>query len=123
MKKKRTISITNPRLKIIRDALREIISITTIAKLERIIQNNTRISEVYVNSDYSQEWGMKVKELSNKRDKLDTAWKNSICVCPTCGSRTSDMTFNPYLKAWFCVDCYEKNRRFYVKRGEPHIYP
>ena len=123
MKKKRTISITNPKLRKIRNSLREIISKATIDELGRIIQENTKKSKKYVDSNYSEKWGIEVKKLSDRRDKVDTALDNSICICPVCKSRTSDMTFNPYLKAWFCVECYEKNRDFYVRRGEPHIYP
>lgn len=113
MKKKRTIMIRDPLLRKIRNALREIISNAANEEYRRLIKEKERV-DVY--SDKNQ-------ELEINLDRLDTARKNSICVCPVCGSRTSDMTFNPHLKAWFCVDCYEKNRQFYVKRGEPHIYP
>lgn len=123
MKKKRTISITNPKLRRFRDSLRGIVSKVVIEEIGNTIkQKGEIIKELQQNSENNILYKKKL-ELINKRDKLDTAWKNSICVCPVCGSRTSDMTFNPHLKAWFCVDCYEKNRQFYIKRGEPHIYP
>ncbi len=115
MKKKRTISITNPKLRKIRDSLREIISKASDSYERELIKERDGLR--------LEEDKEKIKVLGDKIDKIYTAWKNSICVCPVCGSRTSDMTFNPHLKAWFCVDCYEKNRQFYVKRGEPHIYP
>lgn len=56
-------------------------------------------------------------------DSLNTAWKKSICVCPVCGSQTSDMTYNPVEEKWFCVRCYKENQAFYVKRGEGYLYP
>jgi hypothetical protein len=115
VKRKRTISILNPKLIKIRDSLREIISQASDAYERELIQEKANLS---IETDEE-----KVRILADKIDKIYTAWKNSICVCPVCGSRTSDMTFNLYLKAWFCVDCYEKNRDFYVRRGEPHIYP
>jgi len=115
MKKKRTISITNPKLRVIRNTLREIISRASDSIERELIQERDNLC---LEKDEER-----IRFLSDKIDKLSYVWKNSICVCPVCGSRTSDMTFNPHLKAWFCVDCYEKNRQFYVKRGEPQIYP
>ena len=61
--------------------------------------------------------GDRIRNLSDKRDKLDTAWKKSICMCPSCGSRTSDMTFNPNGEHWFCATCYQKYHDFYKKRA------
>ncbi len=115
MKKKKTISISNQKLRSIRNSLREIIS-----KASDSTERQLLLERDNLNLDRDKE---RIRILSEKIDKINHAWENSICVCPVCGSRTSDMTFNPYLKAWFCVDCYEKNRQFYVKRGEPHIYP
>ena len=178
VKKKRTISIKNPKLRKIRNSLREIISQAQTMEIKKIQEESSKIIEKFKvdqeteemtqfreitgefsfwMGDYTENFKNWLKErnidlgtvemnhkkkieqfeanpvnkelneieikLSDKRDKLDYAWSNSICICPVCGSRTSDMTFNPYLKAWFCVDCYEKNRDFYVRRGEPHIYP
>ena len=60
----------------------------------------------------------KRKILSDKQSKLRTAWDKSICSCDLCGSRTSDMTFNPSSKGWFCVKCYEKARRFYKRKAK-----
>ncbi|MFW9879240.1 MAG: hypothetical protein ACFFG0_39680 [Candidatus Thorarchaeota archaeon] len=61
--------------------------------------------------------------LSDKIDQLDTFWKKSIFVCPVCGSRTSDMTFNPYDEYWYCTKCYGENQEFYKKRNEGYRYP
>lgn len=178
VKKKRTISIKNPKLKRVRNSLREVISQAHFLESKRLGEEASKIInkftedqdtdemiryrnetrefafwrgaftenfqkwleerdldlgiveanyqkklELFETDSINKELEEKEVELSGRRSRLDTAWKNSICVCPVCGSRTSDMTFNPYLKAWFCVDCYEKNRDFYIRRGEPHIYP
>lgn len=115
VKKKRTIMIKNPRLRKVRDSLREIISKASEYYEGELIQEKANLS---IETDKE-----KIKILASKRDQIHTALNNSICICPVCKSHTSDMTFNPYLKAWFCIDCYEKNRDFYIRRGEPHIYP
>ncbi len=105
----------NPELRKIRDSLREIITRASYSYESKLIEEKANLS--------IEEDREKYKVLADKRDKIHTALNNSICICPVCKSRTSDMTFNPYLKAWFCVKCYEKNKQFYIKRGEPHIYP
>ena len=65
----------------------------------------------------------KIKILSDKQDKLRTAWKASICTCSLCGSRTSNMTFNPHMEAWFCVKCYKEHQEFYdIKAREGEIW-
>jgi hypothetical protein len=106
VKKKKTIVIKNPKLRKARNNLRYIISEAVISKWVELDQN-----------------GEKIRSLADKRDKLDTAWKKSICVCPVCGSRTSDMTFNPYDKYWYCVKCYGENQGFFRERNEGFKYP
>jgi len=65
----------------------------------------------------------KIKYLSDKIDQLFTSWKKSICICPVCGSRTSDMTFNPFDKYWYCTKCYEENHEFFKSRNEIYKFP
>lgn len=115
VKKKRTISIKDSKLRKIRNSLREIISKASVSYERELIQKKSNLS---IETDKEE-----LKTLAGKRDEIHSALNKSICICPVCKSRTSDMTFNPYLKAWFCVECYEKNRQFYIRRGEPHIYP
>jgi len=108
MKKKRTISISHPQLVRFRNALREVISTAELVEEERLLDEENGLDHIYSETD-----GKQVKELLDKQDKLATAWNKSLCVCSLCGSRTSNMTFNPYMEEWFCVDCYEKNQEFY----------
>ncbi len=107
MNKKRTISIKDPRLQRIRNSLRYIISEATIKETGELVREKSK-----TNIDDPRR-----PILANKRDKLDTAWKKSICVCPTCGSRTNDMTFNPANESWFCVKCYQERHDFYIEKA------
>ncbi len=109
MNKKRTISIKDPRLQRIRNSLQYIISEAIIKERGELIRENSKL-----NLDDHRE---QIKILSDKRDKLDTAWKKSICVCSICGSRTSDMTFNPDAESWYCVKCYQGRHEFYITRA------
>lgn len=113
VKKKKTSSIKDAKLRNIRDTLRYVITEVETGFVRGLIYRKSR--------DDIDEGEIPI--LSNRIDALNTAWKNSICVCPVCGSRTSDMTYNPVEEKWFCVRCYEENKAFYIKRGEGYLYP
>lgn len=110
---KRTISINNPKLKIIRNALRFIISEAVMTKRSSLLDEKIQV-DIYDERN---------KILADKIDKLYTSWNKSICVCPTCGSRTKDMTFNPWDKYWYCTKCYEENHNFHKSRNEVYKFP
>lgn len=113
VKKKRTISIKDFRIRKLRDSLRYILSEALISETGKLVREKAKTDI----DDRSR------PILADKIDKLNTSWKKSICVCPVCGSRTSDMTFNPYDEYWYCTKCYEENHEFYKKRGETYIFP
>jgi len=118
MRKKRTISIHHPQLVRFRNALREVISTAELVELRRLREGQEGLDPIYSKKD-----GKRVRDLSDKWQKLETAWKKSLCTCSLCGSRTSNMTFNTCLEGWFCVDCYEKNHEFYkTKAREGEIW-
>ena len=105
--KKRTITIKDHRLQRIRNSFRYIISEAVSAERRRLIQEK---SETSIDDP-------KLRVLADEVDKLYTAWDKSICICPTCGSRTSDMTRNPAGGSWFCVKCYQEHHDFYIERA------
>lgn len=108
MRKKRTISVRHPQLVRFRNALRKAISTAELVEENRLLDEEGGLDHIYSEADRKR-----VRELSDMQDKLAAAWNKSLCVCSLCGSRTSDMMFNPYMKEWFCVDCYLKNHEFY----------
>ena len=108
MNKKRTISIHHPQLVMFRNALRETISTARHVEMRKLLNEGKGLKPTESEVDMK-----KTKILSDKRHKLRAAMDKSLCICSLCGSRTSDMMFNPYMKEWFCVDCYLKNHEFY----------
>ncbi|MBD3215426.1 MAG: hypothetical protein GF311_22645 [Candidatus Lokiarchaeota archaeon] len=113
MNKKRKITIKDPHLRKIRTNLRNILS-------EVVINSITEMRE------YEEDFGFSdpndhqcYLEYSKRVEALDTVWKESICVCPICGSREKDMTYNPELKEWDCVDCYQEHREWYETHDHP----
>jgi len=99
----------------LRDNLRYILSEALINETGDLIRKKSKL-----NLDQS---GDQIKILADKIDRLDTSWNKSICVCPVCSSRTSDMTFNPYDEYWYCTKCYGGNQKFFKKRNEAYRYP
>lgn len=108
MREKRTISVRHPQLVRFRNALREVLSTAKSIEYRRLLDEGRGLRPTVSEGDAE-----KRGELSDKQHRLETAWNKSLCVCSLCGSRTSNMTFNPYMEEWFCVDCYEKNQEFY----------
>jgi len=113
LKKKKTISIKDAKLRNIRETLRYVITEVESGLIRDFMARKFKIPS---GDERCAIWVDRI-------DVLETAWKNSICVCPVCGSRTSDMTYNPVEEKWFCVRCYKENQTFYVKRGEGYLYP
>lgn len=112
MQKKRTISISHPQLVRFRNALREVLSTAKHVGYRRLLDEGRDLEPIESRADLEQ-----MKVLSDKEHKLASAWNKSLCVYSLCGSRTSNMTFNPYMEEWFCVDCYEKNQEFYKAKA------
>jgi hypothetical protein len=112
MKKKREIRIKSPQLKILRNNLREFISIAQNIRARSMIEEKL---ELDLSDDKARE---RNKELAGELDSLETSWQKSICVCPKCKSQTKNMIFNPVLEQWFCVDCYSFNSDFYRRKAQ-----
>ncbi|MFX1353052.1 MAG: hypothetical protein ACFE8V_06870 [Promethearchaeota archaeon] len=93
MKKKKTITIKNASLQRIRTNFRAILLSKAIIEME--------------NSKKKGDW-----ENYNALNKLSYT---SICQCFVCGNGERDMTYNPSLKSWFCVKCFQDSKDFYHK--------
>ncbi len=108
MRKKRTISISHPQLVRFRNTRREVLSAAESVGQRRLLDEGRGLEPTESAMDME-----KTKILSDKQHGLARAWNKSLCTCSLCGSRTSNMTFNPFMEEWFCVDCYGKNQEFY----------
>jgi len=118
MNKKRTISIRHPQLIKFRNTLREVISTAEDVELGKLLDEGKGLKPTESDAD-----GKRVRDISDKWQKLETAWKKSLCTCSLCGSRSSNMTFNTHFKAWFCVTCYKEHQKFYdTKAREGEIW-
>jgi hypothetical protein len=101
-----------------RNALREVLITAETVEYGRLLDKQEDLEPTESKADLER-----MGELSDRQSRLNRAWKNSICTCSICGSRTSDMTYNIFLSKWFSVDCYKKSQEFYKKkRSEGEIW-
>jgi len=84
MKKKKTVKIENPQLRTIRNNFRSVLISFALDKKNEIGSN-------YQHDKY----------------KIERILNRSICMCPSCSRSKEDMTFNPGLKEWYCIECYK----------------
>ena len=116
------IKIKNLRLRIVRENLRMILVMAVKAEIDRL----DHLEDIYKqNRQISSHWE---KELLvyNQKESLIESWSRSILRCSegfTCkslevrplnqdmSSLDKDMVWNPLLKHWICIDCYN----FYYK--------
>jgi hypothetical protein len=110
MDKKRTLIVKHPRLKFIRDTLRQAI-VSAVYKRKAQISKEIR--------KYPSDEEENSIPLIRERQALQRALDASTCICPACGSKTSDMIFNTVDKSWYCISCYEERHEFY----ETHEHP
>ena len=119
MKKKKTIIIKDPHLRKIRDNLRVVI--------DRAVNNEvSRFWNLMMQIDRSTDEGHnQYFALMRQRDALGRAERDSTIQCAACNFGIHrDVRFNPFDKAWFCIECYDLIRDQYYetmakkKRGE-----
>ncbi len=117
MKRKKTIKIKDPKLRRFRNNLR-LVLLKAVSDKWYLIRKE--IQELEYEEDGTPRNLVdrdEIHKLLEKRNKLERFRNDSICKCATCGVADKDMTFNPYIKAWYCVDCYKLNRSYYRKEG------
>jgi len=102
MKKKRKISISNPRL--------------------------SRVAQNFRNVWFEVVWG-RIDDLEASKDYIQAEalkrdYNNSILKCATCSTLKGDRIYNHSRGVWFCPQCWDVNKKFYIsmlekkKRGE-----
>lgn len=114
MKKKKSIIIKNPRLQKLRYNLR------------MVIIKEAHIRKSMLRKKWKEYWEMgnleRAQDFANEEQEISRSINSSICICHVCGSAKKDMVYNPELKTWFCIDCYELNRRYYRSHGQPQLF-
>ena len=107
MKHKREIKIKNPRLRALRNNLREIIYLEWSKRSCGIIDSQSDV----LNSKLPQDEKLKLhRELEVKLGENRRLIMPSIIVCGWCHHRDKDAIYNPSNRQWFCPDCYNEHK-------------
>ncbi|NVM17749.1 MAG: hypothetical protein HWN80_08530 [Candidatus Lokiarchaeota archaeon] len=102
MNKKKTIAIKDPRLRKIRDSLREVISQAVYKEMSKLFESMKKEDRGTADG-YERYW-----ELNSKKSELRLNLKKSTIRCPACNFGSDrDVRYNLYDNAWYCVDCFK----------------
>jgi hypothetical protein len=120
MKKKRTISIKNPKLRKVRDNLRLLLLEATTVQWRKYFDERHRLNTDLNGNirNLSESKKPRAGELTKKMREIDMLEERSIIRCPACRKIDRDMTFNPELKQWYCTQCYREMGEFYYSQKE-----
>ena len=115
MKKKKSIVIKNSSLQKIRNNFRRILILESNKRSGKITDSRRAIEQDSNGNlrDLSAKEQRKVIDLCARSGYLSDKLKDSICVCGTCHAVDKDMTYNPTIKSWYCVDCFNEFRDTY----------
>lgn len=117
MKKKRTISINDPKLRKIRDNLRVLLSKAASTEWRKYFDERHKL-HMDLNGNYrnlSNSKKPRAAELTKKMREIHKFEEISIIQCPVCKRIDQSMTFNPELKQWFCTKCYKDMGELYYE--------
>lgn len=118
MKRKREISIINPRLRAIRNNLREILYLEWDGRSRAIIHTQSALLDTKLSrSEKLRLHG----ELEEKLGENRIIMKSSIVMCGWCHHRDKDAIYNPSNRQWFCLDCCEGHKED-ILSAESFIY-
>ena len=117
MKKKRSIIIKSSSLRKIRNDLRRILVLESNKRRGEVINRRIAIQQDSSGNlrDLSDEERMKLIKLCTRSNHLSETLTNSICVCEKCHAVDKDMAYNPTVKRWFCVDCFNALKDIYYQ--------
>ncbi|TFG23186.1 MAG: hypothetical protein EU532_13715 [Promethearchaeota archaeon] len=111
MNRNKVIALKNPKLKKIRENLREVI-------YQSVMDRKCELRVLMKKEDRETMDGLKrYRELEHKISELTRAMSSSTVTCPTCNfGLLHDVKFNTYSKSWFCLECYNTIRLAYNLR-------
>ena len=117
MKKIRTITIKDSRLKKIRNNLRLLLFEALNTELQKYFVEQRRLNrDLYGNfKKMSKLEKQRAGELTRKMRKITIFLEKSIIQCAACRKIDQDMTYNLVLKQWYCTECYKDMCELYYE--------
>lgn len=119
MKKKKRISIKNPKLRNLRNNLRKVLLLAVEDDIKLNIDlRKSLLEESKVFVEPSEQYTF-IKDDSStliaKSHELYRLERSSICKCPICSRIDQDMIFIPDENLWFCTECYDNGALWWRK--------
>lgn len=96
MRRKRLITLHNPKLIAFRSNLRT------------ILWNYYYDQKSILKAHWLGAEGEKKREFLKKIEELRESFERSIVICSICSKSDGDRVFYPRLNMWFCKDCLDK---------------
>jgi hypothetical protein len=117
MRDKRAIIIKDPKLRKIRNGLRDILLEAVLVKSKSIrdqMQNLKKSSDGVSRSirDLSPDELGQYRDYQEQQSELRMLSQRSICMCISCGKGDRDMIYNKSYDAWYCTECYGMERDY-----------
>lgn len=110
MKHKRIIAIKDPRLRKIRNEFRNLWSAAESAEWNKLGDEMEELDfdeeghRIFIN-ERTPENLKYYRSLQDTQSELRRNFRNSICMCRSCGRADLDMYYNRSYRTWFCVEC------------------
>jgi len=120
VKDKRIISVKNPKLRKIRDSLRELLFQASSAEWNRIYNEMKEIDaneegDSIPMDELAPSQLKRFRELQDLKNKNREVARRSICMCYNCGKPNQDMYYNRPYRTWFCVGCVDFLKTAHIK--------
>lgn len=106
MKHKREVKIKNPRLRALRNNLREILYLEWDRRACEILDAKL---DIWGSNRTVKKKNELHKELQVKLEENNKLIMPSIIVCGWCHHRDKDTIYNSSNRQWFCPDCYNEH--------------
>ncbi len=122
MRKKKTVALNVPCLKLVRNNFRN--AIKCACRIEQSKIHNEQEELMKEDRFYDDEiYRHLSRDLDDQYWAIERPLRASILLCPICFNSEKNMTYNPVRKVWFCVGCYKKLQKGNQERGTPEEFP
>ncbi len=113
MEHKKEIKVMDPRLRAIRNNLREIIYLRWDQEGLQLIQAQSHLLDAHLSQEEKLLIHLQLEENFKQNRNL---MKNSIIMCGWCHQRDKDAIYNPSNRQWFCPDCYNEHEEEIINK-------
>lgn len=110
MKHGRIISIKNPKLRKIRNNLRQLFIEVYRTELSKSMNNADKIIELSEGDTSSLDM-KKLRELNKQQNELGFILKRSTCICGMCSVYNEDIVWHAGWGEWWCLNALKRKKK------------